>query len=101
MLPHGAPIARRTPSKGVNATTTTLGTTAVPVLRLARAADRVRLARTRAIALPDLADRDDEIGDLTRSLEAMTATLSKALCSCGKARIRQPRWTVSMRWCSA
>jgi two-component system sensor histidine kinase ChvG len=49
---------------------------AVPVLRLARAADRVRLARTRAIALPDLADRDDEIGDLTRSLEAMTATLA-------------------------
>jgi two-component system, OmpR family, sensor histidine kinase ChvG len=49
---------------------------AVPVLRLARAADRVRLARTRAMALPDLADRDDEIGDLTRSLEAMTATLA-------------------------
>ena len=49
---------------------------AVPVLRLARAADRVRLSRARAIALPDLADRDDELGDLTRSLEAMTATLA-------------------------
>jgi two-component system sensor histidine kinase ChvG len=49
---------------------------AVPVLRLARAADRVRLARTRAMSLPDLANRDDEIGDLTRSLEAMTATLA-------------------------
>ncbi|HLZ83842.1 MAG TPA: stimulus-sensing domain-containing protein [Caulobacteraceae bacterium] len=49
---------------------------AVPVLRLARAADRVRLSRARAIALPDLAERDDEIGDLTRSLEAMTATLA-------------------------
>ena len=49
---------------------------AVPVLRLARAADRVRLSRARAIALPDLADRDDELGDLTRSLEAMTAALA-------------------------
>ena len=49
---------------------------AVPVLRLARAADRVRLSRARAIALPDLAERNDELGDLTRSLEAMTQTLS-------------------------
>jgi two-component system sensor histidine kinase ChvG len=52
---------------------------AVPVLRLARAADRVRLARTRAISLPDLAGRDDEIGDLTRSLEAMTTALSERM----------------------
>lgn len=49
---------------------------AVPVLRLARAADRVRLSRARAIELPDLAQRDDELGDLTRSLEAMTQALS-------------------------
>jgi two-component system sensor histidine kinase ChvG len=49
---------------------------AVPVLRLARAADSVRLSRTRAIALPDLAGRDDELGDLTRSLESMTQTLA-------------------------
>jgi two-component system sensor histidine kinase ChvG len=49
---------------------------AVPVLRLARAADRVRLSRARAIALPDLAGRDDELGDLARSLEAMTQALS-------------------------
>jgi two-component system sensor histidine kinase ChvG len=49
---------------------------AVPVLRLARAADRVRLSRARAIALPDLAQRNDELGDLTRSLEAMTKALS-------------------------
>jgi two-component system sensor histidine kinase ChvG len=47
-----------------------------PVLRLARAADRVRQARARAISLPDLAKRDDELGDLTRSLEAMTDALS-------------------------
>ena len=49
---------------------------AQPVRRLARAADRVRLSRARAISLPDLAERDDELGDLTRSLEAMTAALS-------------------------
>ncbi|HEY5289826.1 MAG TPA: ATP-binding protein [Caulobacteraceae bacterium] len=49
---------------------------AEPVLRLARAADRVRLQHARAIALPDLARRDDEVGDLTRSLEAMTRALS-------------------------
>ena len=52
---------------------------AVPVLRLARAADRVRLSRTRAIALPDLSRRRDELGDLTRSLEAMTATLTERM----------------------
>jgi two-component system sensor histidine kinase ChvG len=49
---------------------------AEPVLRLARAADRVRLQHARAIALPDLAGRDDELGDLTRSLEDMTRALS-------------------------
>jgi len=49
---------------------------AEPVLRLARAADRVRLQHSRAIALPDLARRDDEVGDLTRSLEDMTRALS-------------------------
>jgi two-component system sensor histidine kinase ChvG len=49
---------------------------AVPVLRLARAADQVRLSRAKAIFLPDLAERKDELGDLTRSLEAMTQALS-------------------------
>ncbi len=49
---------------------------AEPALRLARAADRVRLQRSRAIALPDLARRDDELGDLARSLEDMTHALS-------------------------
>lgn len=52
---------------------------AQPVLRLARAADRVRLAGARAISLPDLAGRDDELGDLTRSLEAMTQSLSERM----------------------
>jgi len=52
---------------------------AQPVLRLARAADRVRLSRARAIALPDLARRDDELGDLARSLEEMTHALSERM----------------------
>jgi two-component system sensor histidine kinase ChvG len=52
---------------------------AQPVRRLARAADKVRLAGARAISLPDLARRDDELGDLTRSLEAMTQSLSERM----------------------
>ena len=52
---------------------------AQPVRRLSRAADRVRLSRARAISLPDIADRQDELGDLTRSLEAMTTTLSERM----------------------
>ena len=47
-----------------------------PVMRLSAAADEVRLQRARAISLPDLEHRKDEIGDLARSLETMTETLS-------------------------
>ena len=47
-----------------------------PVMRLSAAADEVRLQRARAISLPDLEGRKDEIGDLARSLESMTETLS-------------------------
>lgn len=47
-----------------------------PVLRLSAAADQVRMQRARAISLPDLEDRKDEIGDLARSLETMTRALS-------------------------
>jgi two-component system sensor histidine kinase ChvG len=52
---------------------------AQPVLQLARAADRVRLTGARQISLPTLAERDDELGDLTRSLEAMTESLSERM----------------------
>jgi len=47
-----------------------------PILRLSAAADQVRLSRARAISLPDLEERHDELGDLARSLETMTETLS-------------------------
>ncbi|MDP3404063.1 MAG: stimulus-sensing domain-containing protein [Brevundimonas sp.] len=47
-----------------------------PVMRLSAAADEVKRGRARAISLPDLEDRRDEIGDLARSLESMTETLS-------------------------
>ena len=47
-----------------------------PILRLSAAADQVRQARARAISLPDLDAREDEIGDLAKSLETMTDTLS-------------------------
>jgi len=52
---------------------------AVPVQRLARAADHVRLQGARAISLPDLARRRDELGDLSRSLEDMTHSLSERM----------------------
>ena len=52
---------------------------AVPVLRLARAADHVRLQGARAISLPDLSERHDELGDLSRSLEDMTHSLSERM----------------------
>ncbi|HTX49510.1 MAG TPA: ATP-binding protein [Caulobacteraceae bacterium] len=49
---------------------------AQPVRRLSRAADSVRLSRSRTIELPDIAARRDELGDLALSLEDMTHTLS-------------------------
>jgi two-component system sensor histidine kinase ChvG len=52
---------------------------AQPILRLARAADRVRLSRSRSISLPDLARREDEIGDLSRALQEMTDAQSERM----------------------
>ena len=52
---------------------------ALPVRRLARAADKVRLSGARSISLPDIAKRDDELGDLTRALEAMTDAQSERM----------------------
>ena len=49
---------------------------AQPLRRLSAAADSVRQFRARAIALPDIAAREDEVGDLARSLEDMTRALS-------------------------
>ena len=50
-----------------------------PVWRLSEAADQVRLQRARAISLPDLATRKDEVGGLARALESMTDTLSQRM----------------------
>ncbi len=50
-----------------------------PVLRLARAADRVRLAGEREMSLPDIARRDDELGDLARALADMTHAQSERM----------------------
>jgi two-component system sensor histidine kinase ChvG len=50
-----------------------------PITRLSEAADEVRLSQARAISLPDLEERNDELGDLARSLETMTDTLSNRM----------------------
>ena len=44
--------------------------------RLSAGGGRVRPNAARAISLPDIAAREDELGDLARSLEDMTHTLS-------------------------
>ena len=51
------------------------GTIADPMRRLAEAADRVRRGRAGRETLPDISDRNDEIGDLSQSLTAMTRAL--------------------------
>src|SRR5258706_6547006 len=53
-------------------------TIARPIRRLALAAERVRLGRSRA-AIPDFSRRGDEIGDLSSALRDMTAALSQRL----------------------
>lgn len=51
------------------------GTITQPIVRLARAADDVRLARESRPEIPDLGRRGDEIGDLNDALRSMTNAL--------------------------
>ncbi len=51
------------------------GTIAEPMRKLAEAADRVRRGAAGRETLPDISDRNDEIGDLSQSLSAMTHAL--------------------------
>ncbi|UYN94437.1 MAG: stimulus-sensing domain-containing protein [Enhydrobacter sp.] len=51
------------------------GTITQPIVRLARAADDVRLARASRPTIPDLGKRGDEIGDLNDALRSMTEAL--------------------------
>ena len=55
------------------------GTIARPIRRLAAAADRVRHGKGRDFEIPDFTHRDDEIGDLSESLRAMTEALRARL----------------------
>jgi two-component system sensor histidine kinase ChvG len=51
------------------------GTITQPIVRLARAADEIRLAREERPEIPDLGKRGDEIGDLNDALRSMTDAL--------------------------
>lgn len=51
------------------------GTIARPLRRLAAAAERVRNDHSRRRRIPDMADRDDEIGELAATLNDMTDAL--------------------------
>ena len=51
------------------------GTIARPIRRLALAAERVRSGRGRQTAIPDLAKRNDEVGELAATLRDMTEAL--------------------------
>jgi two-component system sensor histidine kinase ChvG len=55
------------------------GTITQPIVRLARAADEVRLARENRPEIPDLGKRGDEIGDLNDALRSMTEALWQRL----------------------
>ncbi len=48
-----------------------------PMIRLARAADQVRLGTRRRLQVPKMMARKDEIGHLARALEAMTTRLTE------------------------
>jgi two-component system sensor histidine kinase ChvG len=55
------------------------GTITQPVVRLARAADEIRLAKESQPQIPDLGRRGDEIGDLSDALRSMTEALWQRL----------------------
>ena len=55
------------------------GTITQPIVRLARAADEVRLARENRPEIPNLGKRGDEIGDLNDALRSMTDALWQRL----------------------
>ena len=55
------------------------GTITQPVVRLARAADDIRLAKESRPQIPDLGKRGDEIGDLSDALRSMTEALWQRL----------------------
>ncbi len=57
-----------------------LGRTIVrPILRLARSADRISAGTHTGADIPDYSSRNDEIGDLSRSLKDMTLTLARQI----------------------
>jgi two-component system, OmpR family, sensor histidine kinase ChvG len=51
------------------------GTIARPIRRLAAAAESVRQGMSRQHVIPDMAGRDDEVGDLARTLSEMTEAM--------------------------
>ncbi|MFD1378157.1 stimulus-sensing domain-containing protein [Fodinicurvata halophila] len=54
-------------------------TIAAPIRRLARGAERIRGSSTKANVIPDLRNRNDEIGDLSEALIDMTEALHARL----------------------
>ncbi|WP_417623822.1 stimulus-sensing domain-containing protein [Paremcibacter congregatus] len=50
-----------------------------PILRLARSADRISAGTHTGADIPDYSGRNDEVGDLSRSLKDMTLTLARQI----------------------
>ena len=50
-----------------------------PILRLARSADRISAGTHTSADIPDYSGRNDEVGDLSRSLKDMTLTLARQI----------------------
>lgn len=50
-----------------------------PILRLARAADRISAGTHTGSDIPDYSSRNDEVGDLSRSLKEMTMALARQI----------------------